>query len=448
MLQVAADILRRRHSEGWLVGGSVRDLELRRFSPDLDVVTPDDPRAVACEVARTLDVPWFVLSERYPTYRVLVGEAHLDVARVRGSGLLDDLSQRDFTMNAMAIPIEAATRLEAATRIDGRSPLDPRVLVDPFGGLGHLRERRLVAVSDRIFVDDPLRMLRAARFAHVLGFRLDERLLVSIPEQASLLGTTAAERITTELALTLAVGRAREAAQLWADLGLLAVVLPELSGERLSAAFGALEAIDSILRNPAEWFPAAGGLLSERLKRPVDGVLSRPVALRLAALAHRLPPAEAQQVGRRLKLSADAVSLLNTVSSCLAELRERGWPDVPSGGRPGREAVLLMWEAAPWEPEVILLGAAATLDPMYPHCPGGGGLEPPRRLLTLWAERAAGFTPSLPVDGDLLMRELDLVSGPLLGSVLRELRLAWEAGEIRSKDEALAAARGFLRGAA
>jgi len=454
MLQVAADILRRRHSEGWLVGGSVRDLELRRFSPDLDVITFDDPRAVAREVARALDVPWFVLSERHPTYRVLAGEAHLDVARVRGSGLLDDLGQRDFTVNAMAVPIEAATHLEAVTRLEavarlgGRSTLDPSVLIDPFGGLGHLREGRLVAVSDRIFADDPLRMLRAVRFAHVLGFRLDDRLLASIPEQASLLGATAAERISAELALTLATGRAREAAQLWADLGLLGVVFPELNDERLSAALRALDAIDNMLSNPVEWFPAVGGLLSERLGRPVDGVLSRPVALRLAALVHRIPPSETQQVGRRLKLSADAVSLLTTVSRCLAAVGECGWPDVPSRERPGREAVLFMWQAAPWEPEVLLLGAAATLEFMSPRHLESGGLEPPRRLFALWADRTAGATPPLPVDGDFLMRELGLGSGPLLGGVLRELRLAWEAGEIRSRDEALAAACSFLRATA
>ncbi len=105
MLGAVADILRLRGTEGWLVGGSVRDRMLGRFSPDLDVVVADDAAAVAKQVAGTLRSPWFALSERYPTYRVLGGDGHVDVAAVRGGGILADLAQRDFTVNAMAVPL-------------------------------------------------------------------------------------------------------------------------------------------------------------------------------------------------------------------------------------------------------------------------------------------------------------------------------------------------------
>jgi hypothetical protein len=61
--------------------------------------------------------------------------------------------------------------------------------------------------------------------------------------------------------------------------------------------------------------------------------------------------------------------------------------------------------------------------------------------MTLWAERAVGGVPPLPVDGEVLMRELGLAGGPLLGKVLREARLAWEAGEATTADELLVVAR-------
>jgi tRNA nucleotidyltransferase/poly(A) polymerase len=438
MLQVVADILRRRHSEGWLVGGSVRDLELGRFSPDLDIVVVDDPRSVAREISQALRVPWFVLSERHPTFRVMAGEGHVDVAAARGSGILDDLAERDFTVNAMALPIDAAAGL------GGGSPLDPRELVDPFDGLCHLQERRLVAVSDRVFVDDPLRMLRAVRFCHVLGLEPDGGLCDAIARQAPLLARTAAERVMAEVSLTLAGGRAVDAVLRWQELGLLGVMFPELRGpRRLSAALEALGNLDDILSRPADWFPEAVDRLSGRLAQPVDGALSRPVALRLAGLLHRVPAPEMQQAGRRLKLSADAIFLLTTVSRHLSEDQVRPWPVIRESRRPGRAAVLFMWQAAPWEPEMIVLCTAASSRRSTPGIAGDGS-EPARRLMQLWAERSAGVRTRLPIDGEVLMREFDLASGPLLGRVLREVRLAWEAGEIDSAQEALAAARGFL----
>jgi tRNA nucleotidyltransferase/poly(A) polymerase len=77
MLRVVAEVLRRRHAEGWLVGGSVRDRESGRYSPDLDIAVTDDPEAVAAEVAHALDVPWFCLSQRHGACRVVGAEGHV-----------------------------------------------------------------------------------------------------------------------------------------------------------------------------------------------------------------------------------------------------------------------------------------------------------------------------------------------------------------------------------
>ncbi len=438
MLRAVADIVRRRGTEGWLVGGSVRDLQLGRFSPDLDVVVMDDPAGVARDIARTLDVPWFALSERHPAYRVMGREGHIDVAAVRGGGIVDDLGERDFTVNAMAVPIGSDV-------LAGSAPAAiPEDLIDPFGGVRHLREKRLVAVSDRVFADDPLRMMRAVRFGHVLGLSLDTELRASISSHASLISETAAERIGAELALTLAGGTTVQAIEDWERLGLLRVVVPKIPPDGVGAAKAVAARLDPILEAPARCFPEVGHVLAERLARPVDGALSRPVALRLATLTHSLSPDAAARAGRRLKLSGDAVSLLAAVSRLLGEGATFDWPAPVSPARPGRDAVLFMWRSAPWEPEVILMAAAVTaagsgeagLDER-PPCMSG----PARRLLGLWGDRAGGRRPPLPLDGDDLMRALDIPSGPRLGAILREVRLAWESGEIDSADEALAVAR-------
>jgi len=465
MLGTVADILKRRQAQGWLVGGSVRDRELGRYSPDLDVAVADEAAAVAKEAADKLGAPWFALSQRHPTYRVLGPKGYIDVAAVRGGGILADLAQRDFTVNAMAIPLAEGG------------------LIDPFGGLAHLREGRLVAVSERIFADDPLRLMRAPRFLHTLGLRLDDDLTRSVREQAPILAEAAAERVVAEISLTLAAGRAAEVVRLWHDLGLLGVVLPEIAAAdgsaaagsvaneaaagKLPAALALLERLDDLLERPSAWFPATVGLLGERLAQPVDGAVDRPVALRLAGLTHRLTVEEAQTAGRRLRLSSAVVSLLSAVSRHLSGGSGRGSKgratraatpiaDLLAGRQPvTRAAVLFLWDAAPWEPEVILLAAAAGSDVPAAATGTGGALPDPtgpdpvrldvaRRMMALYADRESGRMPSLPLDGETLMRELCLESGPVVGRALREARLAWEAGEAVTAGEALAAARSVL----
>ncbi|MFH0916116.1 MAG: hypothetical protein V1912_06660 [bacterium] len=425
MLQAVADILRRRQTDGWLVGGSVRDRELGGYSPDLDVVVAHDPAGVAQEVAVRLASPWFALSARHGAYRVMGPEGHIDVALMRGAGIVDDLGQRDFTVNAMAMPLEGGA------------------IVDPFGGSEHLRQGRLVAVSERIFQDDPLRLMRAPRVCHLLGLRLDPSLEALIRAQAPTVARAASERVATEMALTLEVGRSSAAVRLWQELGLLAVVLPEvMAAEGLTLTLEVLEQLDDMMVRPEAWFRSAAGAAVERLAQPVDGALTRPGALRLAGLVHRIPPHSAVAAGRRLKLSGATTSLLATVSGCFDRGKcYRG--TLQQAALSNRSAVLFLWNAAPWEPEVIMLAAAALASP-------GGAPEPVAaiaaavRLMDLWADRSLQGVPHPPIDGESLMRELGLAGGPLLGKVLRAVRLAWEAGEARTAAEALSVARGAL----
>jgi len=450
MLEAVAGILQRRGVNGWLVGGSVRDRELGRYSPDVDLVVADDARAVARALAASLKAPWFALSERHSSWRVIGAHGHVDVTAMRGGSILADLALRDFTINAMAVPVAAL----ASGSADGPSHLKdghgaglceaPReagldwevrgrepVIVDPFDGLAHLRQRRLVAVSDRIFADDPVRLMRAARFCHMLGLRLDESLARLVREQAPRLVNAAAERVAAEMILTLGEGRSAEAARLWRDLGLLAVALPEIAvGGEGSRLPDLLERVDDLLARPAVWFPEAADALTARLQAPVDGLVGRPVALRLCAFTEGLTAAGAETVAHRLKLSGEMGSLLRTVSKAAAG----------SGGLPAisarREAVSFLWDAAPWEPETIAL-AAVSAAPQ----PDAAELGPARAMMSLWADRMARGVPEPPVGGDSIMRELGLKPGPQVGKALRAVRLAWESGEIGTAEEALRVAR-------
>ena len=211
LLEALRAVLRERGGAGWLVGGTVRDRQMGRPGTDVDVVVDDDPRAVAAAVAARSGLPWFALSREWGAYRVVGSPGHLDVAAMRGGSLAADLALRDFTVNAMALPVAGG------------------VLVDPFGGRGHLEQGRLVAVGRRIFADDPLRLLRAVRLAHTLDLTLDPALRDLARAEAHRLRETAAERVLSEVVLTLAAGRSAAAVGRWANLSLLEVFLPEVT---------------------------------------------------------------------------------------------------------------------------------------------------------------------------------------------------------------------------
>ncbi len=453
-------VMRRRGSAGWLVGGSVRDRELGRFSPDVDVVVADDPAQVTREVATGAGRPWFALSAEWGAYRVVGDEGHIDVAGLRGGSLEADLALRDFTLNAMALPLAGGP------------------LVDPFDGRQHLREGRLVAVDRRIFADDPLRLLRAVRLAHTLGLTVEDQTSELARAEAWRLPQAAAERILAEVVLTLEAGRSATAVCQWAHLGLLEPLFPEvvaLHGVTQSPfhhldvyghTLGAMERLDEILAEPGRFFGLSWEQLETRLAEPVDGLMSRPVALRLGALLHDVAKPQTRAVdesGRvtfwghtevgagmagavctRLRCSAAATSLIRKV---VEEHLRVGFVqhEEPLSSR---ILVSTLWALAPWEPEVLMVSVAdrlATRGPRTPEESVDRHLATARTLMDAWCRRAVDGVPRPPLGGHELMAGLDLKPGPLLGEVLREVTLAWEAGEVAGADEALALAAGYLQ---
>ncbi|MCX8032046.1 MAG: hypothetical protein N3B14_01415 [Thermoleophilia bacterium] len=426
ILDVIADVVRRRGLRAWLVGGSVRDRALGREAPDLDVVVTGNARGVAQDLADRLRAPWFVLSDRHRAYRVVRPSGYIDVAQLRGKAIEEDLSLRDFTINAVAVSIP------------------DEEIVDPFEGLRHIRERRLVAVSDRVFEDDALRLMRAARFVHVLGFALDPRLENLVRSQASLLTSAAPERVAAEMVLTLREGRSAAALALWRELGLLEQFLPESPAtSQPGLAAQILVCLEDILAHPECWLPGQEALLKKRLDAPVDGAVERPVALRIAGALAGASAEEAARAAERLRFSRDLTSLLVCAARVLGN---RSWLEHMTQdlrrplSAPGRCATAFFWATRPWEVEILLLAAAcekAKTDEKAEQM----GLPVIRWLLSVWAWRATQEVRSFPLDGTTLMRELGLSPGPVVGQVLREIRLAWEAGEIATPEQALEMAK-------
>ena len=175
--------LARLDGESWLVGGAVRDRLLRRPTADFDVAVDGDPRRVARHLARAANGHCFELSEGFGAWRVVAHDHswQVDLLAVWGGRIEADLGKRDFTVNAIAEPIQGGP------------------YVDPFGGLEDLRRRRLRTVSGGSFVEDPLRTLRLARLACELDFTIDPDTGALARASAPGLDTVAPERVFAEL---------------------------------------------------------------------------------------------------------------------------------------------------------------------------------------------------------------------------------------------------------
>jgi hypothetical protein len=182
--------------EAWLVGGAVRDELLGRPAYDLDVSCRDAERAARALKACAGDAV-FPLNERFGAWRVVLkgtGDrsarpvplcAHqcrtVDFSPLRGDTIEADLGERDFTVNAIALPVAGGD------------------YVDPFDGKSDVEQRLLRLVSQRAFDDDPLRLLRGVRLEEELGFRLDPAAEALTRAKAELVTHAAGERVLDEL---------------------------------------------------------------------------------------------------------------------------------------------------------------------------------------------------------------------------------------------------------
>lgn len=204
----------------YIVGGWLRDFVLGRESLDLDFSVEGDPILFAEDVAERIGGRAVPLHDEPPTGRVVRwGDETLDVTAdftaLRGD-IRSDLRQRDYTCNALAVDaIELAQKGEAP-------------ILDPLGGLSHIAERKLILPSKRVLQDDPVRILRAFRFAATLGFSISLETMEALSKAAPLLLTAVPERISLELAWTLEEQNAKRQLALMDETGVLTILMPEL----------------------------------------------------------------------------------------------------------------------------------------------------------------------------------------------------------------------------
>lgn len=195
----------------YMVGGSVRDL-LRGESPlDIDIVVSENPERFAIEIATRTSGRFVKIGQSNQTiYRVVTQAVSYDVSALHGTTIENDLKNRDFTINAMALELSS------------------HQIIDPFYGRKDLAQKTIRMIDETSFTKDPIRLLRAFRLGVRLNYHIDPVTLSVIKKHSALIWCSAAERIYAEFIKILGASESYPHLRLLAQSGVLFEILPEL----------------------------------------------------------------------------------------------------------------------------------------------------------------------------------------------------------------------------
>ena len=464
----------------YLVGGAVRDALLGRANHDIDLIVATGAIALTFDLARRLGLPAYRLDDERDVGRILVPDSTttLDIARFRGDSLADDLRARDFTINALALPVAARTA---------------DAVIDLHGGLADLAAERLRTIHDHSIADDPVRALRAVRLAAQLDFLMTDETVAKVRAAGPLLAArTSAERARDELGRLLSTDAPYDIIVALDEYDLLRYVLPEVAAmadvaqspphreDVLSHTSGVMDELltveDIIAQRPVgqSWAGAVEEVLSPyrsnlaaHLDATLDGGYSGRLLLRWGALLHDVGKPATQTIdeaGRirflghddtgaaltttllnRLRFSSEAVRRVrDTVAGHMRPLylAKEGHP-------PSRRTVYRYYRA------LHAAGIDVALLSLADHLATYGGPGPDeswaallavvRTLLdTYFTSYVETVAPPRLLNGLEVMALLGMEPGRELGRLLAELEEAQAAGEVTTREAAV----DFLRRAA
>ena len=443
--------------DAWIVGGAVRDAALGEEIRDLDIALPGDPGGPARALAKALGGHAFELSSEFSTWRVVVAAPgwQVDLTPLREGSIDADLAARDFTIGAVAVQLDGET------------------VRDPYDGIGDLERRVLRAVAERSFSEEPLRLLRAPRLAAGLGLDLAPDTAELARDAAGSAAEPAGERQLAELRQLLGGPDPLRGLRLMDELGITAVVLPEVAGlhgveqgpnHHLDVYGHTLAVLEHTLEIEADLDRFAGERapdVAELLAEPLADEMSRGTALRFGALFHDIAKPQTRQerdgfVGFRGHdtLGAEVIEeifagrlhasrrLTRHLQALTLHHLRLGFL-IPERPLPARRVHDYLRATEPVGVDVTLLTVADRLSAR-----GAGPLASPEMVnahLELASEMIAAALdwhregPPVPLlRGDEIAAALELEPGPELGEAVAELEAAQYAGEVTDRESALA----------
>lgn len=406
LLDALAASLARAGGEGWLVGGCLRDALLGVLVTDVDVAVRCNPLPVAEGLAQRYSLSMGRLG--HDTVRLALQrspDSHLDLTPLAGKDIADDLARRDFTVNALALPLAARTQWLACIS-DGQTPMPD--VIDPLGGCNDLAARRLVAASAGAFRDDPGRIVRAARMVARFGLRADERTLQLASAAVPLLAALSADRLREEMNLLLALPAAADGVALLDIIGALTTLYPNLRDGSVQWALATLQRLDALVAQSSEeaaGYPAI---------RAWCNYSARRIALRRAILEQGdISDAETPRLWQQARetLAGDDERTRLVAARLLFQ-------------RVGRDEAAAV--------DALVLAACDVDEPLA---------ERAEALVWTYLNNREAMIPPALLTGSELMAALGMSGGPEVGRLLTAVRVAQLHDEVATREDALTLAR-------
>jgi tRNA nucleotidyltransferase/poly(A) polymerase len=435
-IQVVAKLLK-TSEDCYLVGGAVRDIVLGRKIPDFDFVCNFDPRILARRLADNLGGAFYVMDEKRRTCRVIIAgdsdpDTNYDFAEMQGN-LLEDQRARDFTINSMAIDLK-----------------NQEHIIDPLKGGRDLQEKWLRPCTQLSFTSDPVRILRAVRYAVDLKLKIEPstRLLLSDAVQA--LDLVSIERKRDEFFKILNNPNASIAVLLMEEFGILMKLGILHTRENLDQLRMYELLVNTLFQTGGkpsrDYFTAATFYSAIATFRPLlyPVLLSRNssnhsrIQLGKFAAIHRSPPTSpGDEHGLMNSFSNEELKLLQTCSDHTGTFLELINQD---GGIDNRTAYRFFRRVGEYSIDLVFLGLArlaqvpaAELDQRK----WLSSLSNAAKLLDLWLNHPEISKPQPLANGTEIMQKFNLEAGPLIGQLLDELKEEQAAGEIKEHKSAL-----------
>ncbi|MDI6815407.1 MAG: HD domain-containing protein [Dehalococcoidales bacterium] len=480
LLTKVSDFLTKQGVKSYLVGGFVRDVLLGRDTADIDIAVAADALEIAPKVATALGGRYVLLDEVNRVGRVVLadqaapsakGRWQLDFSTFKGS-IKHDLARRDFTIDAMAV------NLGKGLKKRGEAPLKLPI-IDPFNGWNDLERGVIRAVSGAAFKSDAVRLLRAVRLAAELGFGIDNETEALIRGYCPLIAGVAGERVREELLRLLATSRVGQFLTYLNELGLVTAMIPELNQAKgvnqpkehfwdvLEHSLKTVAAVDFLLRRGA-WEYANDKVLaiapwsaelSQHFALEVSSGSTRGLLLKLAALLHDIakPQTKAIDAHGRMRFLGHAKEGAAIAVNILERLRFSGKEvklvevmvrhhlrplQMSQNELPTHRAIYRYFrDTGEAGIDILFLSLAdhlATIGPNLNLAQWQKHAQTVEYILSQRFEQESLVIPPKLVDGHDLINIFGLSPGPKIGEILEAVREAQAAGELATRQEALA----------
>jgi tRNA nucleotidyltransferase/poly(A) polymerase len=408
-LRIIAGLAATLGVDAFLVGGYLRDSLFGRETKDLDFVLSGAWEVLPRRFSARISGSFFWLDAERLQGRVVKKKGEeisvFDFAPLRGGTVTDDLCLRDFTINAMAMPLSG----------------ERRELIDPLAGRDDLRQGLIRACGATAFDDDPLRLLRAIRFAAELDFTIEENTWKSLCAKAALLQVVAGERVRYELFRTLTAPGCGVSLKRLCDSGLWAEILPSQDRKACEERIPRLDAAELLCMELGRLFPESIERLKDYLNREVEAGISVWSFIKLAAFLGSSEKGGTTHLAERLRLGNEARRILDLL--CRDEMAVFGMLE-----RISSERVIYRFfrdrEPAGLGMLIIARAAAAISDASF------------SRMVGYWLRDYDVDGSDLFLTGGEIMALLGVPPGQVVGEAMARLRTGEGTGIVNSSGEA------------